>query len=321
MFNVGIDIGGTTIKYGLFDNDNKLIDKWSIDTDISNDGTKIVPDLCNSLIKYLKEKNIKEINSIGITIPGPTTHGDKVVKAVNLNWKKEFNIAKEIKSHLNMDTYIYAINDANAAAYGEYVCGAGKSYDSIFMVTIGTGIGGALIFDDKLIEGTHGGAGEIGHLKVFDKYPLKCNCGGIGCLETIAAKNGIFNLFLKNIEEGKFKTSIPKKNDYSDFTIKDMCDRAKDGDELCKETIRESMYYIGKALSYVSEIVEPECMIIGGGIAKAGNLILDYIKDGYNKNSTMTSVKPAFTLAELQNDAGIYGAMLMAKKMKNIDKI
>lgn len=319
-FNVGIDIGGTSIKFGLFDESDKLLYKWSIDTDTSDEGKKIVPEVSDSLLHFFSEKEIRleDLLSIGIDIPGPAIHGDKVLKAVNLNWKEEFNIAKLMKSCLKNDkVYIYALNDANAAAYGEYVYGAGKNYKTEFMATLGTGIGGALVFDDKIIEGMHGGAGEIGHVKVFDKYELRCNCGGIGCLETIAARKGIISLAKKNIASKKYKSSLNDRENLDDLDVKEICDLAKMGDELCDETIKEAMRYVGKAISYVSEIVEPECVIIGGGIAKAGDIILDYIKDGYDRFSTMTTVKPFFGLAKLQNEAGIYGAMLVAKKMRN----
>lgn len=317
-YYVGIDIGGTTIKFGLFDDKEELIDKWSIETDISSNGKNIVPSIATSLNKYFSDKNINmnELGAIGLDIPGPTISGDKVKKAVNLNWKEEFNIAKLMKASLNSDSYIYALNDANAAAYGEYKKGAGMGYKSMFMVTIGTGIGGAIIYDDEIIEGMQGGAGEIGHIKVCDKYEIKCNCGGVGCLETIAAKNGIINLAIKNLKDSKYKSILRDKSDTSKIDVKEICDLAKSGDELSIATIKESMYYVGKALSYVSEIFEPECLIIGGGVAKAGDIILNNIIEGYNNFSTMTTVKPKMCLAKLENEAGIYGSMLMAKKMR-----
>jgi len=189
-YSVGVDIGGTTVKIGIFKSEGELLKKWEIPTDKNENGTHILGDIAESIEKVLKEENISkdDVHGIGMGVPGPVKADGTVVKCVNLGWGI-FNVEQALESIIGLK--VKAANDANIAALGESWQGGGKGYDSMVMVTLGTGVGGGVIIDGKILAGINGAAGEIGHIKVSDEETEECGCGKKGCLEQYASATGV----------------------------------------------------------------------------------------------------------------------------------
>jgi len=305
-YNLGIDIGGTSIKIGLFDLDGNLLDIWSIRTNKRDNGENILTDIANSIKLKL---DVSTIKGLGFGVPGPVSK-NIVYSCVNLGWGQK-DIVNEIKQLLNDDNLIVRVgNDANLAAAGEIYKGVASGYINAFMVTLGTGIGGGLIIDGRVVDGINGVAGEIGHTHIDDVHNFDCNCGKKGCLETVASATGIVRLAKEYLLLFD-KPSRLRKYDY--FSAKKVIDLAKAGDELCKEIVSKSMEYLARVLAKVTYIVNPDIFIIGGGISNAGNFIINEIKKHY-----YPLVKPFinhtnFEIATLGNQAGIYGACYLIK--------
>jgi len=300
---VGVDVGGTTVKLGLFDVDGKVIDKWEIPTVTDNGGEKILPDIAASVIEKLAENKIEkdDVCGCGIGVPGPVDKTGLVRKAVNLGWG-EFNVEKELSSLLDMN--VKAGNDANVAALGEMWQGAGAGFDSIVMVTLGTGIGGGIVIDGKILTGATGAGGEIGHIHVQEGESEKCGCGNYGCIEQYASATGIVRLANRKLAASNAKSALRD----CEISAKAVFDEVKKGDALAIEIAEQFGEYLGNALSGVADVVNPQAIIIGGGVSKAGDVILKYVEDSFQKNVFHASRGTVFKLATLGNDAGIYGS-------------
>lgn len=293
----GIDIGGTSIKIGLFNLQGSLVDKWSIKTNKENHGISIVTDIYHTLND--REVDFNEILGFGFGVPGPVIEGI-VVEAVNLGWKN-YDLKTEFLK-LVKTGFIYVTNDANAAALGETWKGAGKAYDNCAMMTLGTGVGGGVVSNSRIVDGGFGAAGEIGHLMVNHTDPVTCNCGGKGCLETHVSATGIKRLYKKYMEETGVDMSNVKPS------AKVVMQIAKDGDEVAMKVMEEVFYYLGYACHMLSVITNPDVIIFGGGVSRAGNYLVDNV-ERYFKGYNYGPVKHTkIILAELGNDAGIYGA-------------
>lgn len=287
----GIDIGGTSLKLGLFSGNGKLLRKDELPTRKDNGGAYILDDIRDYIIRTIKRENIAmdDVIGIGIGVPGSVTEDGVVNKCVNLGWDV-FNVPEVLAEKLNiMPDLIYAENDANVAALGEYWQGSGKGYNSMFFVTIGTGVGGGLIVADKLLKGANGAAAEIGHLPVVDGLGWKCNCGKTGCLEQVASATGIARLGKKN-------------------TAKEVFDAAKAGDAVSEAVIEQVSMYIAKGLACAAGIIDPDCFIIGGGVSAAGEYFAQKIRKYYRMQVFHPSRETKIELAVLGNDAGMYGA-------------
>lgn len=303
----GIDVGGTTIKFGLFDSEGKLLEKWEIVTNTDNKGESIISDIGDSVNDKIKEKAIdkSDILGIGIDVPGPVVKSTTVLECVNLGWGLK-HVSKELGDLLDIEVKVG--NDADVAALGEMWQGGGKGFDSIFMVTLGTGVGGGVVVDGKIVTGSHGTAGEIGHVTVNTEESLVCNCGKPGCLEQYASATGITRLGNELLEKSNEPSSL---RDYDELSSKAIFDEAKTGDKLALELADEFGRVLGLALSFVASLIDPEIFVIGGGVSKAGDIIIDLTKEHY-KNNVMKSIKDTeFKMAELGNDAGIYGCAKM----------
>ncbi len=303
----GIDVGGTTIKFGLFDSEGKLLEKWEIVTNTDNKGESIISDIGDSVNDKIKEKAIdkSDILGIGIDVPGPVVKSTTVLECVNLGWGLK-HVSKELGDLLDIEVRVG--NDADVAALGEMWQGGGKGFDSIFMVTLGTGVGGGVVVDGKIVTGSHGTAGEIGHVTVNTEESLVCNCGKPGCLEQYASATGITRLGNELLEKSNEPSSL---RDYDELSSKAIFDEAKAGDKLALELADEFGRVLGLALSFVASLIDPEIFVIGGGVSKAGDIIIDLTKEHY-KNNVMKSIKDTeFKMAELGNDAGIYGCAKM----------
>ena len=302
----GIDVGGTTVKCGLFDSQGTIIEKWEIPTRTEENGSFILPDVADTIQKKMLERKMKktEVLGVGIGVPGPVDEKGQVPMAVNLHWGR-VDIVGEMERLTGLKAH--AGNDANVAALGEMWKGGGEGYRSIIMVTLGTGVGGGIILNEKIVTGSHGAAGEIGHAHVEDAITEPCNCGNCGCLEQVASATGIVRL----AREALAATDEPSVLRGAALSAKAVFDAVKAGDELADRIAERFGRYLGKALSVYAAVVDPEVIVIGGGVSKAGPIILDYIQKYYRQFAFTACKDTVFALATLGNDAGIYGAARM----------
>lgn len=300
----GVDIGGTTVKLGLFDKDGCVLDKWEIPTVKDNDGASILPDVAESIRGKMQEKSItkEDIVGIGVGAPGAVDdQGTLVGGAVNLGWGV-FNIPKALGAYL--DVPIKAANDANVAAFGEMWQGGGKGYDDLVAVTLGTGVGGGIIMGGRILTGSTGAGGEIGHIHIEDKETESCGCKNKGCLEQYASATGIVRLARRRLAEDD-KPSVLRQGD---ITAKAVFDAVKENDEVAIEIAERFGDYLGKGLAAVAAVVNPEVFVIGGGVSKAGEILFTYVEPAFQKYAFGPCRGAKFALATLGNDAGIYGA-------------
>ena len=306
---VGVDIGGTMIKIGCFNTDGILVKKWSFPTRTIDNGERILSDVAQSIDSNLNEEHItiENVMGIGIGVPGPIIKDSIVNKCVNLGWGIK-DVSAELSSLINIRN-IKVANDANAAALGEAWKGAGEGHHSAVMITIGTGIGAGVIIDESIVSGAFGAAGEIGHIMVNEDETVPCSCGSKGCLEQYASATGIVKTCRKLLSETD-KESVLR--DLQDPSCKDVCDAAKANDPVALRIVDDVCRNIGKVLAYVSAVVDPEIYIIGGGVSKAGNILLNGIQGYFRHYAFHASRRARFRLAELGNDAGIYGLARLA---------
>lgn len=304
---IGVDVGGTTVKVGLFELDGTLLRKWEVPTRKEEGGVNILPDVAASIRKVLEEEQLtlNDVAGAGMGIPGPVLPDGYVEVCVDLGWH-DINPQRQL-SDLLEGLPVRSGNDANVAALGEMWQGGGKGYCDIVMVTLGTGVGGGIINNGKIVTGAHGAGGEIGHIHVTDDVECNCNCGNHGCLEQVTSATGITYLANRRLK----KDDRPSMLRGGEVNAKTVFDAVKAGDELAKEVAEEFGKYLGTALASVACVVDPEVFVIGGGVSKAGQIILDYIKKYYAQYAFMTCKQAGFALAKLGNDAGIYGAAKM----------
>lgn len=303
----GVDIGGTTIKLGLFLSEGKLLEKWEIPTRTLQGGAYVLPDAVSSIKSAMKRHRITErqVEGIGIGVPGPVDENSTVYGCVNLGWS-EFNIREHIKELFPEISRVKAGNDATIAALGELWFGGGRGYGSAAMFTLGTGVGGGIAIGGKTFKGFHGGAGEWGHIVMNPDEKDVCNCGKQGCLEQYASATGLVRLAERLLTETD-QPSVLRMQDK--VTARIICDLARDGDGLAKEVLDECSDYLGRAMSYVACAVDPEIFLIGGGMSRAGNVLLDRIRRSYEKYAFHVSIDTPIKSAELGNDAGIFGCV------------
>ena len=301
-YYVGVDVGGTTIKLGLFSDIGELLEKWEIPTRTEENGTHVLPDIVDS-IEEKRASRGGNIKGIGMGIPGPVTADGVVLKCANLGWGV-FSV-KNTLADLTGVGNVKVGNDANVAALGEMWKGGGRGYDSIVMVTLGTGVGGGIIQNGKILTGSMGAGGEIGHIKVEMNETEACGCGNYGCLEQYASATGIVRM----AKNGLPADSCLAKAD--ELTAKEVFDGARASDAYCMEIVERFGKYLGVALSNVAHVMDPEAFVIGGGVSAAGEMILDVVKKYYEANAMYAIRDKEFRLAELGNDAGIYGAVRM----------
>lgn len=304
MYKFGVDVGGTTVKIGLFSGDGKLEEKYEIATDKSDQGAHIIEHIAAKLDEIIAEKSygILDCMGVGIGLPGPVDRG-MILGCVNLGWGIFSIVEKFSKAFHNVP--VYAGNDANIAALGEYVAGAGKGMKNMMMVTLGTGVGGGIIIDGRILEGANGGAGEIGHIPVNPQEQDICGCGKKGCLEQYASATGIVRIAEKLRKENG-NTALP-----AGCTAKQVFDYAKEGDELAMQAVEELGRYLGLALASCACVLNPEGIVIGGGVSRAGKILLDVTEKNFQTYVFKPCRNVKFCLAELGNDAGIYGAAAM----------
>ena len=300
----GVDIGGTTVKMGMFTSEGELMDKWEIPTRTEDSGSNILPDIAGSIREKMDKAGVQisDVAGIGISVPGPVDDEGIIHKCVNLGWGV-FNISEEMKK--NIDLPVFAGNDANAAALGEVWKGGGKGCKNVVVVTLGTGVGGGIIVNGKVLSGYIGAGGEIGHIHIDDNETEKCGCGNTGCLEQYASATGIARLAVRRLEKDDEPSSMRSA---AHMNAKVVFDAVKAGDKVATEVAEQFGQILGKGLSIVADVTNPEVFVIGGGVSKAGPVVLDFIKKNYVKYVFHASRDTKFTLATLGNDAGIYGS-------------
>lgn len=302
----GIDIGGTSVKCGLFDVKGEVLDKWEIITRTEDNGKNIIPDVADSINHKISEKQLEkeEIAGVGIGVPGPVNEEGDILCAVNLHWGY-VKLVEEMEKLLGLP--VKAGNDANVAALGEMWKGGGAGYHNVVMVTLGTGVGGGIIINGQIVTGSHGAGGEIGHVHVEDSMEEACNCGNKGCLEQVASATGIVRLANARLAADA-EPSVLREGEVS---AKSVFDAVKAGDKVAMEIAESFGKYLGSALSVIAGVVDPEVFVIGGGVSKAGEILLDYVRKNYQIYAFSACKDAVFALAELGNDAGIFGAAKM----------
>lgn len=300
----GVDLGGTTVKMGLFETDGTLLDTWEIPTRTEEGGKYILKDISDAIDARLNESNISkaDVEGIGMGVPGPVGEDGTVFKCVNLGWGV-FNVEEELGQLTQLK--VKAGNDANVAALGEMWKGGGKGFKDIVMVTLGTGVGGGVILNGRILAGATGAAGEIGHIPTKDDEEELCGCGKRGCLEQYASATGIVRLAKRYLKaHPEVETTLTES-----CSAKDVCDAAKAGDAVGTAVVDQLGQILGKGLAQVSCVVNPQAFVIGGGMAKAGKILIDAIQKYYVVNAFHASRNTEFKLAELGNSAGIFGGV------------
>lgn len=299
----GADIGGTTVKLGLFDTEGNILDKWEIKTHTENEGSAILPDTAAAILAKMEERklNPEEVAGIGVGVPGPVSIDGIVPHTANLGWGYK-EVTKELSERTGLPCK--AGNDANVAALGEMWKGGGQGHKDLVAVTLGTGVGGGIIINGKVVTGCNGSGGEIGHIHVEDNETEVCGCGNLGCLEEYASATGITRLANRKLKACD-KDSVLRQGEVSAKTV---FDAVKAGDELAIEVAKQFGEYLGKGLGVIAGVVNPEVFVIGGGVSKAGEVLFDYIRPPFERTVFHGCKDTKFVLATLGNDAGIYGA-------------
>ena len=315
----GIDIGGTSIKAGLFQtlpeaqgNERvRLLKKWELPTRTEDNGINILPDIAAAMDAELAARNIpvESVPGVGLGVPGPVLTGGIVNHCVNLGWGVV--PAAEELSALFHGIPVHAANDANLAALGESAFGSGAGYRELVMLTIGTGLGCGIVNDGMIVAGRHGSAGEFGHAPLYDKAIRPCSCGKVGCLEQIASATGIVTRARDLLAEGAASLLADKPQ----LTAKDVLDAACAGDPLAVQVAQELTETLGKGMAVLASAVDPDVFVIGGGVSRAGQWLIDQLKESFQRYAFFPYRETDVIVASLGNDAGIYGgATLVLRK-------
>ena len=300
---MGVDVGGTSVKLGLFETEGKLLDKWEIPTRKENHGEQILPDVAASILEKLEERKIRreDVAGVGMGIPAPVDSEGVVQQTANVGWGYK-EVTRELSELLD-GMRVEAGNDANVAAMGEMWLGAGSGEKNVVMVTLGTGVGGGVIVNGHMIVGQHGAGGEIGHICVNREEEDACGCGLHGCLEQYASATGIAKLARKALSGEHEETVL-----HGEPSAKDVFDAVKAGDALATRIADEFGRYLGAALASLAVVVDPAVFVIGGGVSKAGSVLIPFVEKAFREKAFFANKDTKIVLAELGNDAGICGA-------------
>ena len=304
QYGFGVDLGGTTVKLAYFDERGIMLDKWEIPTVTENNGKAILPDIAAAIKEYVAKKALKkeDILGVGIGVPGPVLADGTVNRCINLGWGV-FNIEKELEKLTGFP--VKAGNDATVAALGECWKGSGKGCENMVLATLGTGVGGGIIVGGRVLHGTHGAAGEIGHIPQNKEETETCGCGKKGCVEQYCSATGIVRI-AKQCLAAEDTDSVLRQ--VETVTAKAVFDAAAAGDALAQK-ITEIVYeYLGEFLASVCCVIDPEVVVLGGGVSRAGQPLLDGVRRYYEKYAFHAHKDVKIALATLGNDAGAYGA-------------
>ena len=307
-YGFGVDLGGTTVKLAWFDEEGQMLSKWEIPTVTSGGGSQILPDIAASIEGYLAQAGVskEQVVGIGIGVPGPVDDAGVVNKCINLGWGV-FNVPQTLSQLTGLP--VKAGNDANVAALGEAWKGGGNGCDNMVLATLGTGVGGGIILGGKPLCGVHGAGGEIGHLVVNVKETEQCTCGKFGCVEQYCSATGVVRMAKRYLEENDLQSSL---RSVENLTCKDVFDAAAAGDAAAQEILEQVYDYMGQFLANVCCAVDPEVVVLGGGVSKAGKPLLEGAKKYFDRYIFHASRSIRFALASLGNDAGAYGAFKLA---------
>ncbi|MDD3361704.1 MAG: ROK family glucokinase [Hespellia sp.] len=299
----GVDIGGTTTKMGLFEAGGEILDKWEIVSHTENGGEAVLPDIAEALGKKIAEYKINEqdVIGVGVGVPAPVNAEGIVKDSANIGWGYK-EVKRELEELTGLDAEIG--NDANVAALGEMWKGGGMGQKNMIMITLGTGVGGGVIVDGRLVVGANGAGGEIGHICVNYEETESCGCGNFGCLEQYASATGIVRLANQRLNKDEKESMLRHEK----VTAKAVFDAVKAGDEVAKEIAEEFGRYLGNAIANMAVIADPTIIVIGGGVSKAGEVLLSYIEKPFQDRAFFANKEMKFSLATLGNDAGICGA-------------
>lgn len=303
-YGFGIDVGGTTVKLAYFSALGEMLDKWEIPTDLSDSGSHILPDIAKSALDYLEEKGIPRENilGMGIGVPGPVSRTGVVTRCINLGWGI-FNVSETLSQLTGFP--VKAGNDANVAALGECWMGGGRGYETMIMTTLGTGVGGGIIVNGRVVYGAHGAGGEVGHIVLNKEETSPCSCGKYGCAEQYCSATGIVRTAKRHLNRSVYPSSL---RGIEDLTCKDIFDAGAKGDVVAGEILERVYSNLAEFLSDVCCVVDPEVIVIGGGVSKAGQPLLQGIQRHMHKYLFHAIRDVKFALATLGNDAGAYGA-------------
>lgn len=304
-YGFGVDIGGTTIKIGLFSVEGDLIEKWEIPTNKEDNGKYILTEIADFINRTIETKGIdkSDVIGVGLGVPGPVNKNGFVSVCVNLGWNS-LNVEKEFHEISGLPVQVG--NDANVAALGEMWQGAGKGYQDVLMVTLGTGVGGGCVLNGKIVSEIHGAGGEIGHMPVKDDEPIACNCGNHGCLEQYVSATGIVTQAKKVLDQDARSSSL---RNYECLEAKHVYDEAKNGDVVANEIVDSTCKILAKALAQICSVIDPEIIVIGGGVSKAGDILTSRITQSFKKYVFNACAQTPIVLAKLENDAGMYGCV------------
>ena len=307
-YGFGVDLGGITVKIAYFDEQGTMIAKWEIPTVTADGGKAILPDIAASIRQFIAQKTIDPatILGVGIGVPGPVSSKGVVNKCINLGWGV-FNIAEELSKLVGFP--VKAGNDANVAALGEFWKGGGQGCDNMVFVTLGTGVGGGIVVEGHLLHGAHGSGAEIGHLVLKRDETIPCNCGKYGCVEQYCSATGIVRLAKEAMESVSELSRLHRANP---LTCKDIFDAGKAGDPLALQVLDQYYAYLGEFLANVCDVVDPDAVVLGGGVSKAGQMLLDGTRPYFDKYVFHAASGARFALVSLGNDAGAYGAFKLA---------
>ena len=304
----GIDLGGTTAKIGLFTTSGALLEKWEVATDTSHAGEHILENLAAAVLGKMKEKSIQpeQVEGVGIGVPGPVLDSSIVpIVCANLGGWGERNVSAQLSGLLN-GLKVLVGNDANVAALGEIWMGAAKGAKNAVMVTLGTGVGGGVVVNGKVIDGVHGAGGEIGHITVNRHETAVCGCGKRGCLEQYSSATGVVRCMKKLLDENPDTPCVLRG---TEFAAKDVFDAARNGDALAAREVDEMSDTLGMALANIASTVDPEAFLVGGGVARAGDVLFAPLNKHFQEYAFKSCRETPIKQASLGNDAGIYGAV------------
>ena len=307
QYAFGVDVGGTTCKIGFFETNGTILDKWEIKTNTENNGDSILSDIAQAVDNKLAQKGISksDVQGIGIGVPGPVNGEGTVFRCVNLGWGV-LNVAEALGELTGLNVKVG--NDANVAALGEAWKGGAAGSTDVVMVTLGTGVGGGIIVNGQMVTGHNGAGGEIGHITVSKSEIEPCNCGQYGCLEQYASATGIVRVARRKLAKSQEETVLRTNEN---LTAKDIFDAAKAGDDIAIQLVDEVCGILGGALSNISAVVNPEVIVIGGGVSKAGSILIENVQKHFIETSFHACRDTKFALAKLGNDAGMYGCVKM----------
>ena len=304
----GIDLGGTTAKIGLFTTSGALLEKWEVATDTSNAGEHILENLAAAILGKMNEQGIQpeQVEGVGIGVPGPVLDSSIVpIVCANLGCWGERNVSAQLSGLLN-GLKVLVGNDANVAALGEIWMGAAKGAKNAVMVTLGTGVGGGVVVNGKVIDGVHGAGGEIGHITVNRHETATCGCGKHGCLEQYSSATGVVRCMKKLLDENPDTPCVLRG---TEFAAKDVFDAARNGDALAAREVDEMSDTLGMALANIASTVDPEAFLVGGGVARAGDVLFAPLNKHFQEYAFKSCREIPIKQASLGNDAGIYGAV------------